>query len=95
MEFKDTPALEKVWMLEAQWTNCPKEVKDEIRELWHHYELGNDHYTWQTSILELTEALEDREEDCCCSVPGCPLLIAYLKAHNIPEDDYVYLHYWW
>lgn len=88
MEFKETSALKKVWMLDAQH-NCPQEVKDEIKEIWCNWGLGNDNYVWKTSIKELAY---DIETDCETQSPH---LLAYLKAHNIPESETVYLYYWW
>ena len=94
--YEDAPALGKTWVLNAQWTDCPKEVKDEIREIWSHYELGNDNYIWKTSIADLLEnQKEQAEEECGWMCPPSPNLITYLRAHSLSEDEEVWLHYWW
>lgn len=41
----DTPkALRKEWFLDAQWTDLPVEVENDIKRLWRARKLGNDDY---------------------------------------------------
>lgn len=77
-----SPGLKKVWFLDAQWSTCPIEVYNEVRELWKQYDLGNDHY-----MLKL--AVEDMEPE------ELPYLIQYIREHNIPDYEQVVIHWWW
>lgn len=72
-------------ILEVIHTNCPKDVKANIQELWIDVEFGNDdyYYSWE----------EDGET--YNGVPlkeAYPALYAYLKSHNITK---CLIHYWW
>ena len=98
----DNQGLKKVWFLDAQWSTCPVEVEDEIKNLWMYYELGNDVFMKKTSINklkvlqsseELFEKLVDKEWK---EVPlKFDNLIPYIESHGIDEDDMVIIHWWW
>jgi len=105
----DTPALHKMWVLDAQWTDCPPEVVEIIRNLWGYYELGNDRYMLRRSVNDLLEQHEDGfeceqwfwgatpEEQKGWVVAPCSLqpLIDYLRAAGIPDDEEIIIHWWW
>lgn len=44
----DVECIQVQTVLEVQWSNCPVEVYDAVKELWKDYELGNDthYYSW-------------------------------------------------
>jgi len=56
----DTPqAVRKQWVLDAQWTNCPREVEDQVKDLWRYHNLGNDNYILKYSVEDLLHLVED------------------------------------
>ena len=55
----------------AQWTDCPTEVEDEVRKLWRDMEYGNDHYYYSW----------DSEED----GEDYPIIDEYLKSQDITK----------
>lgn len=48
----DTPALNKQWVLDAQWTDCPSEIEKIVKAIWHWRELGNDNYMFRATLAE-------------------------------------------
>ena len=88
-KWHDTPNPEveeagfrEVWVLDAQWSDCPVEVYEEVRKLWQEYERGNDHY-----IIKMT--LDD------LSAEEYPYIVDYVSSFGIPEDEQFFIHYWW
>lgn len=61
-KFSGKPAVTTIKLINAQWTNMPVEVEDEVKELWRYCELGNDNYYWNGSIEELDEMMEPYED---------------------------------
>tara|TARA_B100000614_G_scaffold262909_1_gene300550 strand:+ start:107507 stop:107800 length:294 start_codon:yes stop_codon:yes gene_type:complete len=47
-----TPAIQQQTVFNAQWTDCPVEVEDEVRRLWQDVEYGNDVYYFSWSSEE-------------------------------------------
>lgn len=95
----------KVWMLDAQWSTCPVEVEDQVRNLWTFHEFGNDHYVLRTSVKDLK-----REYDGCKvnvynpekgvreDVPvKTDLIVRYIyeMAPEIRDDEQILIHWWW
>ena len=58
-------------VLYVQWTNCPTEVREEVKRLWVHMEYGNDdyYYSWVSK--------EDGKR--------YPIIDAYLKSRDVTE----------
>lgn len=103
------PGVKKVFVLDAQWSTCPYEVADQVRDLWTWRELGNDNFIFKTSIEELTGDLAYNEKD---NYPvfdkwdmqsmkyvetplKVDLIVQYLKEQNVGYDDEVWIHWWW
>jgi len=81
--------LRKVWFMDVQWSTCPIEVYDEVRELWNMWELGNDNYIIKTSIEELVELGEEEE------ATSTRAIRQYIAEHDIPSNETVIIHWWW
>ena len=83
-DFSSIPALKPTTILEATWTNCPTDVKKEIRALWINQEFGNDnyYYKWEIDIIN-----QDGKEN-----NPYPAITKYLADNNITE---CLIHYWW
>ena len=76
-------AVRKVWFLDAQWSDCPIEVEDEVKKLWSDYDLGNDNY-----ILKYSHKWHGLDY---------PIIAQYIKEQipNLPDDEEVIIHWWW
>jgi hypothetical protein len=96
--------LRKVWFLDAQWSTCPVEVENQVKDLWRFYELGNDNYIFKTSVDELLGMVE--EEVTVERWKGMPdgwvegplevdYLVQYIREHDIPDDEDIIIHWWW
>lgn len=93
--------LRKVWYLDAQWSTCPREVEDVVRDLWQLNELGNDRYMLQMSVNDLlaeqdsvkvSKVVDGVRQDVPVKVD---YLVQYIREHGIPDDETVIIHWWW
>lgn len=103
------PALHKMWVLDAQWTDLPKDIEDIISNLWGYHGLGNDNYMLRRSINNFVDQEKDgfeceqwfwgetQEEQKGWVVSSCSLqpLIDYLREKEIPDDEEIIIHWWW
>lgn len=73
----------KVWLLDAQWSDCPIEVENEVKKMWKSYDLGNDNYVIKTDIDTLQE--------------NNTLVAQYVKeqAPEIAGEELILIHWWW
>lgn len=83
----DRRGVHHVVMLDAQWSTCPVEVEQQVKDLWRAYELGNDHYIIKTSINDLLEVHSVEHPN--------DLIVQYLRENNVGEDEQVIIHWWW
>lgn len=74
----------KVWLLDAQWSDCPIEVENEVKDLWDDYECGNDKYVIKSSLSLLIEQKR-------------LVLVQYVQEQcpNIEENELILIHWWW
>jgi hypothetical protein len=79
--------VQKVWMLDAQWSTCPIEVEEQVKGLWRSYELGNDRYMLKMSINDLLEIHSDEYPT--------DRIVQYLKENGVSDEDRVIIHWWW
>lgn len=77
----DIPALSQTWVLNAQWTDLPQPIVEEVREMWLSYELGNDHCYTSWSHKEMSE--------------DWPLISAYLEDKFPAGVPDLLIHWWW
>lgn len=107
----DTPALKKQWVLDAQWTDCPEEVKQVVQDLWRLCVLGNDNYMLRRSVDNLFEwfgeeglfnverwVWGEKPEDMKGWVEtevSVLPLVDYIRAAGIPDDEEIIIHWWW
>lgn len=89
--------FKKVWMLDAQWSDCPVEVAEEVIKVWQSRELGNDNYIINTSLENLEEAhndfiLSNGEEG-----ENWEVTLQYIKeqAPDLDKKDTILIYYWW
>jgi len=103
----NVPALKKMWVLDAQWTDCPPEVEHIIKAFWRQLELGNDNFMFRRSINELKDwelysedfvpAPELGENRHKWEKNPCPVepLLNYLREKGVGDDEEVIFHWWW
>lgn len=94
--------VRKVWLLDAQWSTCPIEVQDQVKQLWRYYENGNDRYIINTTIEYLDELaaedieVEDRVDGKWQKVPiKVNAIVQYLEEMGVGRSDQVLIHWWW
>lgn len=58
------PSITTETVFNAQWTDCPIEVEQAVKQLWRDYEFGNDHYYFQWDHEEIFgDGTPDPEHD--------------------------------
>lgn len=78
-KYKDSPALRQETVFHITWSNCPLDLKDEVRDLWAHNELSNgSFYMWDSD-----DDYDGRDY---------PLIDKYLRSQNITK---CWIYYWW
>lgn len=79
-------AIQATTIFEAQWSDCPVEVEEEVKQLWRDNELGNDtcYYNWNIE--------NENESDGADGKIKYPLIRAYLKSKKIKK---CLIHWWW
>ena len=75
-------SVKKVWFLDAQWSDLPREVENEVKQLWRDYGLGNDHSICKREMDD--ELFEDY-----------PKIYLWCKYKGIPEGEKILIHWWW
>ena len=75
-------SVRKVWFFDVQWSDCPKSVESEVREIWSSHGLGNDYYIYRTDLDE--ELFENY-----------PRVYFWLKHKGVAEGERVIVHWWW
>jgi hypothetical protein len=90
MVYKDNPALRQVTVLEAQWTDLPEDVVEDVRRLWRNRELGNDDFyaSWDADDFYTTEDPDDKFRH----EYKYPAIAKYLRDNDVEE---CLIHYWW
>jgi hypothetical protein len=107
----DVPALKKQWVLDAQWTDCPKEVEQTVKDLWRMMELGNDNYMLRRSIADFFEwfgeeglfrverwfwgETAEEQKGWVDTEVSVMPLVDYLRAQGVADDEEVVIHWWW
>lgn len=67
---------------DVTWTDTPEYVKQEVRQLWADFSLGNDHYIYKT---ELNEELFE----------SYPRIYLWLQHKNVQLNEKVIINWWW
>ena len=88
-------AITQRTVIEAQWSDMPVEVYEDVRTLWKWLEYGNDHYYADLCIQDIEEIIVWG-----CEESGNDLgyLMQWLKEKGFKEDDEndrFLLRYWW
>lgn len=94
-----------IWVLDVQWSTCPVEVKDQVKDLWHLYEGRNDNFIVKTTLdnlkYEFVDSKVERFNDKIRKWVEVPLktdlIIQYIKeeAPGLDDDEEFYIHWWW
>lgn len=71
MVYQDVDPIKQITVLDAQWSNLPEDVLEEVRQMWRDWELGNDYYYAKFYV--------DEYED------SYPLIAEYLRSRGIDK----------
>lgn len=79
-------AIRQETVFEVQWSDCPVEVENEVRELWIEQELGNDffYYPWDSK--------DESDDGNGTLAEQYPIIAEYLKSKGVTE---CLIHWWW
>lgn len=103
----DTKAgLRKEWFLDAQWSTCPVEVENQVKDLWMLLEYGNDHYMIKTTINDLLEwetndvpvrQWDDETSNWKNVKLKTNAIVQWIReqAPEMKDDEQVLIHWWW
>jgi hypothetical protein len=105
------PAISNVTLIEAQWSNMPIEVYEEVQHLWRYLEYGNDVYYYEFTLNDFEEMIGEDDgiqietwhwgptrEEQIGWVKGnskLPYLTQWLNEQGFEKDQHLLLHYWW
>lgn len=80
--------IRKVNFFDVQWSNCPIEVEDAVKELWDMWELGNDHY-----FIKWNWDFENSDE----YPKGGKVVGDFLRSKGFKEGDgeEIIIYWWW
>jgi hypothetical protein len=97
MVYKDNPAITSVFIVEAQWSDIPEDVYEEIRDLWYANEYGNDHYyySWISEDFATAEDDDWAEEVGIEDEYRYKKIAKYLRDNGLGPNDKILIHYWW
>lgn len=77
-----------VKLIDVQWSDCPVEIEDIVRDLWQDYELNNDHCIIKLSgIDDVEEVIQDPAK--------AALFKQYLKSQGVVKNELCLIHWWW
>lgn len=90
----------KVYMLNAQWTDCPQEVVEEVNAAWRGRSLGNDNYIIRTDLDQLEEEYAEYKNSVDSEDKygyNWEATIQYIKeqAPDISPEERIFIYYWW
>ena len=103
----DTEAgFRKVWYLDAQWSTCPIEVENQVKDLWRLHELGNDRYMIKSSIERLledgagdvdVEQWDNENSKWSKGILKTDAIVQWIReqAPEIKDDELILIHWWW
>lgn len=77
-----TNSVQKRWVFDVQWSDCPKFVEDEVRQIWRNEGLAND-----TSIFKFC-----MEEEWYADHPN---IAQWLSHKGVQDGEVVFIHWWW
>lgn len=92
MSHYSKPAIQQITLLDAQWSDCPDEVKEEVAKIWQWRELPNDSSIYKWKRDEEYWGPEDEDESTRSVKDVFPTLDKYLMDQGISE---CWIHWWW
>ena len=77
-------AISKVTLIEAQWSDMPVEVEEDVKRIWQSWEFGNDHYYFSITLEELETEYPEYDK-----------LIVWLNEKGVEKQENLLIHWWW
>lgn len=113
-DWKEVPLPEKIkgsgfkqwWVLNAQWTDCPVEVENQVKDIWQTLEYGNDNFYYKTSLSDLIDLSEEAGtvrawDDVLCKRIEKPFDVTAItkwvkeQRPEMKDDEEFLIHWWW
>jgi hypothetical protein len=95
----------QIWVLDVQWSTCPVEVKDQVKDLWWVYEGRNDNFIIKTTLdnlkYDFVDSNVERFDNKIYKWVEVPvktdLIIQYIKEvePGLKNDEQFYIHWCW
>ncbi len=82
------PCVRDIKLIDIQWSTCPVEIEDIVREMWQSRELGNDHYHLKFQGWEHLRDISTSDEH-------FKIFKEYLESQGVKEDDECFIYWWW
>jgi hypothetical protein len=92
-------SVRKQWVLDVQWSDCPKDVEEEVKKIWRDDDrLSNDvciskyydeDWTWDSRNSDFDE------ENHTQSDTRYPAIEKWLLKNGVPFGEEVWIHWWW
>lgn len=80
--------VRKVTLIDVQWSTCPIEIENIVRELWSSYALGNDF-----SCLKFSDF--NQLSDICGDEDSFLTFKEYLESQGVKDNEECIIHWWW
>ena len=81
---EDTPkGFSKIYILDAQWSDCPDEVVQEVRKYWKYY-------GFEDTIRIVKKNLQWFKKD-----GKYPYIVDYVSSFGIDENEEFWIYYEW
>ena len=80
---RNKKSVRQQWVLAVQWSDCPVEVEEEVRQAWTDYELGNDNYFFMHTVGGFKG--DDKY----------PLVSEWCRHNGVPDGESVWVSWWW
>lgn len=87
-----TPAVQQVYVFNAQWTDCPVEVEAEVKQLWRDREFGNDNYYAKWDRDDDAGWTEEDGDENKLFREKYPIIDEYLMSKGVEK---CLIHWWW
>lgn len=75
-------AVQQRWTLNAQWTDCPEHIIEQVKQMWDDFELGND-FCMIKCVVDI-QMMHDYSD-----------LYDYLLEQGVPYKSEIWIHWWW
>lgn len=110
-KFSGPDAVSKVFLIEAQLSNMPIEVYEDVRHLWRYLEYGDDGFYYPFTLEGFSEMFgengtiliekwywgptKEEQKGWVKEESNLPYLTQWLNDQGFEPNQKLLLHYWW